>query len=444
LGVSIVLVWKQQKAIQIGRNIRDRRKALGLAQADLAKGLLSVQSISLIERGKLNVSSQMLSVLAERLQCQVNDLLQTQEDLQEGWLEDLLQTALRHHESNHVSEAIEIFHTLYTESFAKNGTKYLQESSYHLCLLYQASAKYSVSSDWGHEAMRRHDPHLHLDRVLSLYLTLGQNSYEQGRMWEAFDLLREAEKLVDSQQNHTEQAGVLYSSMAIIKQMFQNWEGCIWYCERALHIFELNDMVIYIGRTLMMMGTAFKNQGQYDRALQHIERAIRILSQTSDGVTYARCFHNLGELEWKIGQYEKARKHFLRSLKLKRQVQDHSTIQNTLRALARLSIQQERLGEARHFLTECLSLAENVDNPLQLAITWRHLGDLALEEQQEEEFIHLYKKAIESFEKLDFSIEIAETAEKLGEYYLQKGRDRLAIPYLQAANRHYRKLLRKS
>ncbi|MGZ4032667.1 MAG: helix-turn-helix domain-containing protein [Tumebacillaceae bacterium] len=437
-------VWKQQKASQIGRNIRDRRKTLGLAQADLAKGLLSVQSISLIERGKLNITSQMLSILAERLQCQVDDLLQTQEDLQEGWLEDLLQSALRAKESNHVSEAIEIFHALYTESFAKNITKYLQESTYHLCLLYQATAKYSVSTDWGHEAMRRHDPHLHLDRVLQLYITLGHNSYEQGKMWESFDLLREAEKLVDAQQNHSEQAGRLYSSMAIIKQMLQNWEGCIWYCERALQIFEMNDMVIYVGRTLMMMGTAYKNQGQYDRAHQHIERAIRILSQTSDGITHARAIHNLGELEWKMDQFEKARKSFLRSFKLKRQTNDHGTIQNTLRALARLSIKQGRLDEARHFLNDCLSRAELLDNPLQLAITWRHLGDLALEEQNEEEFIHQYKKAIDAFEKLDFSIEIAETAEKLGEFYLQKGRERLAIPYLQAANRHYRKLLRKS
>ncbi|MGZ4121705.1 MAG: hypothetical protein ACXVOI_00655, partial [Tumebacillaceae bacterium] len=143
-------------------------------------------------------------------------------------------------------------------------------------------------------------------------------------------------------------------------------------------------------------------------------------------------------------QFEKARKSFLRSFKLKRQTNDHGTIQNTLRALARLSIKQGRLDEARHFLNDCLSRAELLDNPLQLAITWRHLGDLALEEQNEEEFIHQYKKAIDAFEKLDFSIEIAETAEKLGEFYLQKGRERLAIPYLQAANRHYRKLLRKS
>lgn len=436
--------WKQQKALLIGRNIRDRRKTLGLAQADLAKDLLSVQSISLIERGKLNVSSETLAILAERLQCSVEDLLHTQDDTHEDWLEELLQNALRCQATHPISDAIEAFHTLYSESFAKNNTTYMQESSYHLCLLYQASAKYSISSDWGQEAMRRLDPHLHQDRLINLYITLGHNSYQLGKMWEAFELLREAEKLVDPQQTYSEQTGILYSSMAIIKQMLQNWEGCIWYCERALYIFEMHDMVIYIGRTLMMMGTAYKNQGQYDRAYQHSERAIRILSQTSDTVTHARCYHNLGELEWKKGQLEKARKSFLRSLKLKKQVQDNSTIQNTMRALARLSLKQGRIAEAKHFLQECLDMAERMDNPLQLAITWRHMGDLALAEQDEEEYVSLYKRAIETFEKLDFSIELAETAEQLGEYFLKKGRERMAIPYLQAANRHYRKLLKKS
>ncbi|ARU63128.1 hypothetical protein CBW65_20700 [Tumebacillus avium] len=434
--------WKKQQSIQIGQNIRDRRKAIGLTQTHLAEGLFSVQAISLIERGKLNVSPETLEVFAVRLNCSVQDLLQMH-DLQEAWLEELLQTALRYQESNQPAEAMEVLHTLYSEALSKNNMLYLQESSYLLCLLYHSIAKYSTSTDWGQQALRVLDPEPHLDRVLNTYITLSRNSYMVGKMWEAFDLLREAEQLVEDPSATTE-AGNLYFSMALIKQMLQNWEGCIWYSEQALAQYELRDEIIKIGRTLMMMGTAYKNQGRVNIARQHIERSIRILSQTNDARSLARCYHNLGEVEIKIGASDKARKHFLRSLKLKRQSGDTASIQNTLHALAKVEMSNGNLEEARNILQDCLTRAEQMNNPLQLAVTKRHFGDLSLMQNQEEEFVLFYKQAIEAFEKLEFSTELAEAAEKLGEYYIEKGRERLAVPYVRLANYHYRKLLKKS
>ncbi|MFD2168818.1 tetratricopeptide repeat protein [Tumebacillus lipolyticus] len=434
--------WKNKRSIQIGQNIRERRKALGLTQAHLAKGLFSVQAISLIERGKLNVSAETLEVFAERLNCPVQELLQMNE-LREDWLEDLLKTALRHQESNRLNEAMEVLHTLYAEALVKNNTRYLQESSYLLCTLYHAVSKYSTSTDWGQEALRLLDPEPHLDRVINTYITVSRNYYMVGNMWEAFDLLRKAEQLVTTP-TATKEAGNLYFGMALIKQMLQNWEGCIWYSEQALQQFEHRDEIIKIGRTLMMMGTAYKNQGRITQARQQIERSIRILSQTNDLRSLARSYHNLGEVELKISSFDKARKHFLRALKLKRQSGDKASILNTLHALAKVEIHYGEFEKARRILQECLTRAEQMNNPLQLAITKRHFGDLALQQNQEEVFIHFYKQAIESFEKLKFSTELAEAAEKLGDHYIQKGRDRQAIHYVRLANQHYRRLLKKS
>ncbi|ASS75083.1 hypothetical protein CIG75_08905 [Tumebacillus algifaecis] len=434
--------WKKRQSIQIGQNIRDRRKAIGLTQSHLAAGLFSVQSISLIERGKLHVTPEILEVFASRLSCSVQDLMQMH-DLQEEWLDELLQTARRLREINQSAEAIEVLHKLYTEALSKNNMLYLQESSYMLCLLYHSTAKYSTSTDWGREALRVFDPEPHLDRVLNTYITLSRNSYMVGKMWEAFDLLREAEHLVEDPSATTE-AGNLYFSMALIKQMLQNWEGCIWYSEQALAQYEHLDEIIKIGRTLMMMGTAYKNQGRVNIARRHIERSIRILSQTTDVRSLARCYHNLGEVEIKVGSHEKARKYFLRSLKLKRQSNDTPSIQNTLHALAKVEMKNGNLEEARNILQDCLRRAEQMNNPLQLAVTKRHLGDLSLMQNQEEEFVHFYKQAIEAFEKLEFSTELAEAAEKLGDYYIEKGRERLAVSYVRLANQHYRKLLKKS
>jgi tetratricopeptide (TPR) repeat protein len=440
-----VQAWKQRQAVQIGRNIRDRRKALGLTQGDLAKDLFSIQSISLIERGKLKVSPETLAALSQRLQCSVDDLL-VMHDLQEDWLDELLQLVLQHRSLNQLHDATEAAHTLYSESLAKNNAKYLQESTYYLCFLYNSSGKYNVSTDWGRETLQLHaqdSNHLHLERILNIYTTLGNNFYMLGKTWDAYDLLREAEKLVEEAQDTSEQAGRLYYHLAIIKQLLRNWEGCIWYCERSLPIFEQHDMIINIGKTQMMLGNSYMNQNRNDKALYHLERSIRILSQTSDVVSLARCYHNLGELEIRMGQYDKARKSYNRSIKLKRQVKDFEGLQNSLRMLAKVSIHEGQLDEAKQYLDEALQRAQEMENALQIAHTWRHLGDFAQIAGQEDDFTGYYKKAIEQYDKLGCSTELAESAEKLGEYFLEKGRGPLAIPYLQKALRNYRKLFNK-
>jgi len=438
-----VHAWKKQQAVQIGRNIRERRKQLGLTQSDLAQGLFSVQSISLIERGKLKINPETLATLASRLRCEVDDLL-LMHDLQEDWLDELLRTAQVHQDAHQISQAIEIFHQLYSEALAKNNIGYMLESSYHLCLLYNQSSKPTISTEWGQIALHFLDSGEAIDRILTIYTTLGNNYYTLGQMWEAFDLLREAEKRVDPNLNSSEQAGRLYYSMAIIKMMLENWEGCIWYSERALPIFEQHDLLLYIGRTHMMLGLAYKGQKRYKKSLHSLERSIRILSQTSDLASLARCYHNLGELEYELGHLDRARKNYLRSLKLKRQTQDTDSQLITLRMLARLSIEEDRLDEARHFLKESLDRAQKLGSPLQLAKTWQHLGELALVEGNEDEYISYSKRAIDQYDDLGFSTNLAETAEKLGDFYLKRGQDRLAVPYLQTAIRHYRKLLTKS
>lgn len=435
--------WKKRQAVQLGQNIRERRKQLGISQTSLAEGICSTQTVSLIERGKLNVSPETLATFAERLQCDVDDLLRLN-DLQDDWLDELSQTALQHDEKHQYSEALEAFHTLYTESLAKGSTKYLRTSTYHLCLLYNKTGKYTVSNEWGREALRLLDPAQHLDLTLTTYNTLGRNYIQSGKMWEAFDLFREGEKLIDQYEFPIEQAGVIFYNIAGMKQLFRNWAGCIWYCERALKIFEENDSIIKVGGLHMMIGTSYSNQGRFEKARHHYERSIRILSQTADQLSLARAYQNLGVLEKEMGQIESARKNFLRSLKLKRQVKDFNTIPSTLRTLAQLSVKEKKLEEARHYLQEAKKVAEQLKQSLQLAQTLKQMGDLALESGDEEQFISLYKQAIDYLDKLKFSSDLAEASEKLGEFYVGKGMENLAIPYLLKATEHYRKLLKQS
>jgi len=61
----------------IGRRIKDRRMALGISQADLAKklGYSGKSMISLIETGKRSLNASQIAPLAKALSCDIDDLL---------------------------------------------------------------------------------------------------------------------------------------------------------------------------------------------------------------------------------------------------------------------------------------------------------------------------------------------------------------------------------
>jgi tetratricopeptide (TPR) repeat protein len=60
--------------VELGRRVRELRRARGLNQQDLASDEISVSYISLIETGKRSPSDAVLTVLAERLNCTVEYL----------------------------------------------------------------------------------------------------------------------------------------------------------------------------------------------------------------------------------------------------------------------------------------------------------------------------------------------------------------------------------
>src|SRR5699024_7293773 len=61
--------------IGLGHNIRRRRKKLGLTQAELAEGIISVPYLSLIENEKAHPKPDILNPLAKRLRTSQKELL---------------------------------------------------------------------------------------------------------------------------------------------------------------------------------------------------------------------------------------------------------------------------------------------------------------------------------------------------------------------------------
>ena len=67
--------------IALGRNIRLRRKSLGMSQSALGEAVgLTFQQVQKYERGKNRVSFSKLAGIATALQCKISDLIEGLED----------------------------------------------------------------------------------------------------------------------------------------------------------------------------------------------------------------------------------------------------------------------------------------------------------------------------------------------------------------------------
>ena len=67
--------------VELGKQIRNRRKRLGLTQEELAERLgVGHQALSRIEQGKMAPKMERLPLLAENLQCAVADLFRFEGD----------------------------------------------------------------------------------------------------------------------------------------------------------------------------------------------------------------------------------------------------------------------------------------------------------------------------------------------------------------------------
>ena len=67
--------------ISLGRNIRLRRKSLGMSQSALGEAVgLTFQQVQKYERGKNRVSFSKLAGIATALQCRISDLIEGLED----------------------------------------------------------------------------------------------------------------------------------------------------------------------------------------------------------------------------------------------------------------------------------------------------------------------------------------------------------------------------
>ncbi|MDR6225896.1 helix-turn-helix domain-containing protein [Desmospora profundinema] len=423
--------------IGLGNNLRRRRKELGLTQAELAEGIISIPYLSLIENEKAIPRPDVLELLAQRLQCSVNLLIGVT-DLEtrrraEIWI-DQVQLALSY---DGIKKAEQIFFSLVELSRSIADTKILiqVELLEVQLLIYKLEFK---ESECRLSAIEERWPQLSDEPNLKIwYLRLQGNLYffkDQYR--KALARYREAERILPSVTDGIEKAYV-YGNMGRTYLQLSNSSLGILYTEKAIEVLKQNDRWLETCPLLTVLGICHSRSRDYQEAIDCFERVLRMIERFSLSESLAsNTYHELGVCHLALGDYDRSIQLLLKSLDVAKEGQlSQWEIGYSHQIICRNYIKKGDLDQARKHLELAMSLLQKRRH--RLTDCYIYLGQIHYIEGEMQSFIECYEKAIQEYSHLGISEKAAQVAHTLGKYFnLEKDRDQ-ALSYLLQAVEHY-------
>jgi tetratricopeptide (TPR) repeat protein len=429
--------------IELGHNIRRRRKELGLTQSQLAKGIISTPYLSLIENGKALPRPDILLPLAKRLQTSVESLMGVTDENTMEQVQSLIEKARSAliYEANGFEQAHQYVDTLRKLVESVSDPHILMKVDLLEINLYEhkfdvdryTQLMKSFEEKWENF---RNDPD-----ILVQYLRIkGNMEFHMARYEKAMWHYKAAEKRLADVTDEIEK-GYIYGNLGKTYLLLANPSLGILYAEKAMQIMSAHDRWLEMCHLLQLIGSCYCYNGEYEEALQYFERILRMCDQfLVSSLLISRAYHEIGICHMKLGNTEKAI-HFLnQSLDVVEPggLPDWE-IGVVHQSLCQTYLKCGDLVQAKKHILTALELLQDRKN--FLAECYIYLGKIAYAENTPETFVTYYMRAIEIFEELDIGEKIARAAHTLGRYFLEQGEHQRGAQLLLKASRHYSQLI---
>ncbi len=214
-----------------------------------------------------------------------------------------------------------------------------------------------------------------------------------------------------------------------------HYDSAISYQNKMVEYYgEINDSASW-GNGLLNRSTFYKNNGQYDLAMEDLLQAIVILEALpTEQASLAASYDALGMLKKKRGEYVEAEGYILKGLNLREELGDSSGISKSLNNLGNVLLAQEAYGEAIEYYLEALDIKLRLGKQKGAAIVMNNLGEayFELNELNKAEAYYLQSLAIKE-NKGDTTTGLVITLNALGKLYTAKAQWAQATLYLQRA-----------
>ncbi|PWK14398.1 helix-turn-helix transcriptional regulator [Tumebacillus permanentifrigoris] len=264
------------QSFTIGQRLKRYRTQRGMSQVELADGICSHQTVSLVEKDKHTPSAEILRKLAEKLEIPFYEIMQDRESELEAKLQ--LEILKIYTEQKEYSRALDLVEEL-------EARPDLTEN--HRTQLSLLRAECWMRTDRPNEAVR--------------LLTQLKNKLEADRSMDDAFMAEFYNKLGNS---HNLSSNMIYAHMHYLRAL----ELCEKIPESRLLIAEIS----------FNLGVVCGVLGFYTDAKSYLDDALKVFNELSDMKRLASTYFSLGVLQKKLNQFDEAESYMQQALALYR------------------------------------------------------------------------------------------------------------------------------
>jgi len=394
----------------IGERIKKRRLDLGLSQQQLAGREVTRAYISQVESGNRFPSTQLLNILADRLQTTadylrfgnersqdvLNFIQQSRALCRENAIEEALRVSRHAFElaKGSLSDAIRLNATINAGVIHYKAGKLYESKSY----LELAATFTGITDD--------------LDAFISTFHHLGNCAYNLGDYIHAADCYR---RCLDRAKGHKkEQTRYLACLVFYASSLFRVGKAQEALCAYQ-EAFELGKTINEVRTALdaaLGLGWALHSLGKTREALEVTKRALEI-SNTANEFNKFQLMHNSAIYAGSLGQHKEAISVWKRCLDHYKKNDDRLNQIRVLEELANSSLMNGDVMTAESWVDRALPLLPNVQNDLASGRIYRTLGRILKAKGFSSDALRYYQLATGYFSKVRAFKEVNDTEQEV-------------------------------
>lgn len=403
----------------LGQRIKELRKGARLTQQDLSEGIVTRAYISQIEKGLVQPSYDTLKLLAERLECELEDIFEAPEDIflmkSEG--KRKVKQAVTHIEMGQFFQAEKIVNALYSRytdvhddhdkgilkwvsgKLAENKSNWEEATKY-----YQESIQLFENSAFLEELVRS------LDSLGYVYLLMEKNM-------EAVDVLHNAFGLIT--QNFI--GGVLKISLllnlGVAHGKIGEYHSAIRLLKTAREQNESSGILYKEGQILMALGVCNRKLNRLEIAEECYQKALIYFKMMNDRINTAGTLINSGILYRDLGQFGKSVELLQAAIQLSEELTMPKYLYNAKLELVETYIVSVNPNQA---VKICQEVSECDDGKEFAALSHKLWGDVEYQSCNYDEAIQLYVKALGICQEENNVVQESVLLGKIAHAYLAK------------------------
>lgn len=436
-----ILDERRKPIIGLGNNIRRRRKDLGLTQAELAEGIISVPYLSLIENEKAHPGPDILNPLAQRLHSHVKDLLGVtdQNDFRRAeFLIDKIRTALAYDHYEEAKNSLDELKELSAESSDHRVLIKTDLMEINFFIHFAEEEMYQAKFASFEKKWNKIEDDANL---LAWQLRIkGNIHFKDDRFEAALHCYKQAENLFPHVTDELEKA-YIYGNLGRTYLILSDPALGILYSEKAINIMLQKDRWLEVCSMFNILGACHTNKGNFSEGIECFERVLRIADQFMfSKMLVSRTYHELGVCYLKSGDFNQAIQYLNRSLAVVRPDRLPDWEEGAVhQVLCRTYLRTGELDQAHHHIMKAMPLLSSRERLKSECLIF--LGQIHYHRGNDKEFTRCYQEAIQSFLRLGNPENVAQASYTLGKYYIGSGSIEEGVSLLIQAAEHYNRLI---